>query len=92
MLKKWGPTGKSLFYKSVLVLWAALEPIGYRIIFQKIQFSTRSTEEPVAKIMEVKKIFTIQIKGPFEYVTKLSIPVILYLQAQCKKMWRGLKC
>ena len=43
MLKKWGPTGKSLFYKSVLVLWAALEPIGYRIIFQKIQYSTRST-------------------------------------------------
>ena len=42
MLKKWGPTGKSLFYKSVLLLWAALEPIGYRIIFQKIQYSTRS--------------------------------------------------
>ena len=43
MLKKWGHTGKSLFYKSVLVLWAALEPIGYRIIFQKIQYSTRSS-------------------------------------------------
>ena len=43
MLKKWGHTGKSLFYKSVLLLWAALEPIGYRIIFQKIQYSTRST-------------------------------------------------
>ena len=42
MLKKWGPTGKSLFYKSVLVFLAALEPIGYRIIFQKIQYSTRS--------------------------------------------------
>ena len=46
MLKKWGHTGKSLFYKSVLLLWAALEPIGYRIIFQKIQYSTRSTEDP----------------------------------------------
>ena len=47
MLKKWGHTGKSLFYKSVLVLWAALEPIGYRIIFQKIQYSTRSTVYPI---------------------------------------------
>ena len=46
MLKKWGHTGKSLFYKSVLLLWAALEPIGYRIIFQKIQYSTRSTLYP----------------------------------------------
>ena len=49
MLKKWGHTGKSLFYKSVLLLWAALEPIGYRIIFQKIQYSTRSNEQVVNK-------------------------------------------
>ena len=55
MLKKWGPTGKSLFYKSVLFLWAALEPIGYRLIFQKIQYSTRSTVQPLITTDKIQK-------------------------------------